>query len=61
MNVVDVERAVILATRITEVSRGFTRDELVHAIDLIVTGIRQSDIARGRTKTAYEELGETWE
>ena len=61
MNVIEMHRTVELASKITEVSRGYRRDELVHAIDLILQGISQSDVYKGRKHTAYEEIGEIWE
>ena len=59
--IVDLKRTVELATLITEVSRPYSRNELVKALDLILKGISQADTSKGRLKTAYEELGETWE
>lgn len=57
----ELHRVVDLASEITRVSKGYKRDELVRAIDLILQGISQSDINKGRLHTAYEEIGETWQ
>jgi hypothetical protein len=58
MKEISLQRAVDLATAITRSSRGYTRDELVKAIGLILSGIEKSDVTRGNKHSVRQEIWE---